>query len=437
MKQEVTEQLSRIVGDGHVILDPDKLSAYFRDSMPRVPLVAVTPKDEAEVIDLVEVCAREDVPLFTLKDRQFPDPFPESGGVIIDFKRMNRIERVDKRNLTAHIQRGVTWEQLGKALEGQGLKTLMPAAATSPYVLDNMVSRVIMRSAARYPEVQVSNLRVVLADGRVHLTGSHALAEDGCDSKDDGGPNLSRWYIGAEDIYGIPVRGTAWVYPLPKAETLLFFGFDELAPALTAIRNIPRKEVCDQALVMNNRYLGRLAPDLPGSVPQWLLVLGCEGHPRHVEFHAGVCRNDASALGGRELPELGESMAPVFRGAWIRPDHSHGFYTFLSRVSEFHDLVASRVSGEGPAELYVAHGYGRAAWCEFDYLEPYPKDLDATLESVNDDLLEKGAYFDRPLGKVAERFYAGNVAYLEQIRRVKNMMDPKRILNPDQLVKGV
>jgi FAD/FMN-containing dehydrogenase len=52
-------------------------------------------------------------------------------------------------------------------------------------------------------------------------------------------------------------------------------------------------------------------------------------------------------------------------------------------------------------------------------------------------LLEKGAYFDRPMGKIAERFYAGNVAYLEQIRRVKNMMDPKRIFNPDQLVKGV
>jgi len=41
------------------------------------------------------------------------------------------------------------------------------------------------------------------------------------------------------------------------------------------------------------------------------------------------------------------------------------------------------------------------------------------------------------MGKIAERFYAGNVAYLEQIRRVKNMMDPNRILNPDQLVKGV
>ena len=38
---------------------------------------------------------------------------------------------------------------------------------------------------------------------------------------------------------------------------------------------------------------------------------------------------------------------------------------------------------------------------------------------------------------IAERFYAGNVAYLDQIRKVKHMMDPKRILNPDQLIKGV
>lgn len=437
MKQEVTENLSQIVGAEHVTQDPDTLSVYFRGPAPEIPLVAVAPKDAGEVVELVRYASKESVPLFTLKDTHFPEVFPESGGVIVDFNRMDAIEKVDKRNLTAYIQRGVTWDQLSDALESHGLKTLIPAAATSPYVLDNMVSRVIMRSAARYPEVQVSNMKVVLADGRIHLTGAHALSEDGCDSKDDGGPNLSKWYIGAEDIYGIPVRGTVWLYPVPKAETYLTFGFDDLAPAVTALRNIPRKEVCDQALVMNSRYLGRLVPDLSGSVPPWLLVLGCEGHPRHVEFHADVCRTDASALGGRELPELGEPLGPALRSIWFRPEHSHGFYTFLSRVCEFHDLVASRAGGDGLAELYIAHGYGRAAWCEFDYLEPYPNNLEETFEAVNDLLLEKGAYFDRPLGRLAERFYAGNVAYLEQIRRVKNMMDPKRILNPDQLVKGV
>jgi len=437
MKEQAREKLSQIVGPEHVSGDPDKLSAYFRGAVPEVPLTAVAPQDADEVVALVQYASEEAVPLFTLKDAHFPEPFPESGGVILDFRRMNGIDGVDKRNLTAHIQRGVTWDQLGEALEREGLKTLMPAAATSPYVLDNLVARVIMRSAARYPEVQVANLRVVLADGRVHRTGSHALDEDGCDSKDDGGPNISRWYIGAEDIYGIPVRGSIWIYPAPKAETYLAFGYDELAPALSAIRNIPRKEICDAALVMNSRYLRRLAPDLPGSVPPWLLVLGSEGHPRQVEFYADVCRKEAGALGGKEEADLGEALGGAFRRVWYRPEQSHGFYTFLSRVSEFHDLVSSRVEGEGLAELFVSHGYGRAAWCEFDYLEPYPQDLEGTYEAVNELLLEKGAYFDRPMGKIAERFYAGNVAYLEQIRRVKNMMDPKRILNPDQLVKGV
>jgi len=436
MKEEITQGLIRIVGAEQVIRDEDKLSAYFRGPVPQVPLVAVTPKNGDEVVDLVKYAGKEIVSLFTLEDAHFPRPFPESGGVIVDFKRMNAIERVDKRNLTAHIQRGVTWDQLGEELGRQGLKTLLPAAATSPYVLDSMVSRVIMRSAARYPEVQVSNLKVVLADGRVHLTGSHALAEDGCDSKDDGGPNLSRWYIGAEDIYGIPVRGSIWVYPVPEADTYLFFGYDDLAPALSAIRNIPRKEVCDQALVMNRRYLSLLAPALPHEGPPWLLVLGCEGHPRHVEFYVEACRKDATALGGKEQPDLSESLGEALRRAWFRPEHSHGFYTFLARVSEFHDLVTARV-GEGLAELFVPHGYGRAAWCEFDHVEPHPSDSKGKVEDVDDLLLEKGAYFDRPLGRIAERFYAGNVAYLDQIRRVKHMMDPKRILNPDQLVKGV
>lgn len=436
MKEQVVSELIRIVGQEHVIRDEGRLATYFRGPVPRVPLLAVAPKDADQVSQIIQLASKESTPLFTLKDAHFSEPFPESGGIVMDFARMNAVDRVDKRNLTAHIERGVTWEQLGRELEKQGLKTLLPAAATSPYVLDNMVSRVIMRSAARYPEVQVSNLRVLLADGRMHRTGSHALAEEGCDNKDDGGPNLSRWYIGAEDIYGIPVRGSIWIYPEPEATQVLCFGYDLLAPAAAAIRNIPRKEVCDQAFVMNRRYLEHLVPDPPGAVSPWLVVLGCEGHPKQVDFQAEVCRQDALALGGTERPELGESMAGALRGVWYRPEHSHGFYTFLSRVSEFHDRVVAR-AGEGLAELFVSHGYGRAAWCEFDYLEPYPNDLTGRFDELNDLLLEMGAYFDRPLGKIAERFYAGNVAYLDLIRRVKNMMDPKRILNPDQLVRGV
>jgi len=104
MKEQVTKQLSQIVGSEHVTHDTDKLSAHFRGSVPQVPLIAVAPKNEDEVIELVKLAAQEAVPLFTLKDSHFPEPFPESGGVIVDFKRMDAIERVDKRNLTAHIQ---------------------------------------------------------------------------------------------------------------------------------------------------------------------------------------------------------------------------------------------------------------------------------------------------------------------------------------------
>lgn len=436
MKDPIIPDLERIVGSGHVTQDENDLSVYFHDEAPPVPLVAVFPETQEQVIELVSLAHRESVPLFTLKDSCFASPPAESSGIILDFKRMNLIEGVDTRNLTAHIQRGVTWDQLAEDLKRNNVKTLMPAAAASPYVLDSMMCRVIMRSAARYPEVQISNLKVVLADGRILMTGSHALDEDGCDSKDDGGPNLSRWYIGAEDIFGIPVRASIWIYPLPLAEEFLFFGFDNLLPAIQAIRDMPRKEVCDQALVMNNRYVRLLAPGQSDVGYSWVLLLACEGDPVHVEFQSRVCRQDALALGGKELPQLKEILGDALHRPWVRPDKSHGFYTFIPRIPEFHERIASR-NHESPAELFVSHGYGRAAWCEFDYLDTDPKSLEKTFEETSDLLLAQGAYFDRPLGRMAENFFAGNGAYLNQIKRVKEMMDPKRILNPDQLVKGV
>jgi len=436
MKDQVLSDLAGLFGPDHVTRDEERLAAYFRGPVPSIPLVAVSPSEAGQVSELVRYAGSQSIPLFTLKDVRFSVYPPASGGIVVDFSRMNTIERIDARNLSASIQRGVTWEQLGRELERNGLKTLLPAASTSPYVLEDMVSRVIMRSAARYPEAQVSNLRVVLADGRVHPTGSHALSEDGCDSKDDGGPNLSRWYFGAEDIYGIPVRATIWLYPVPRTEEFLFFGFEDLAPALSALRNIPRKELCDQAMVMNACYVRHLVPGCTAPLPSWLFWAGCEGRPQHVEHLTRTARQDAASLGGKELPELREPLAPALHRVWKRPSDSHGFYTFIRRIPEFHAAVTSQAKTD-LGELFVAHAYGRAAWCEFDYLEPLPHAIDATVETTNDLLLEKGAYFDRPLGTLADKFYRGNPAYLEQITRVKRMMDPNRILNPDQLLTGV
>ena len=64
-------------------------------------------------------------------------------------------------------------------------------------------------AASKYPEVQASNMKVVLQDGRIHLTGAHAISEETSDWKEDGGPNLSKWYLGADDIFGIVVRAAS------------------------------------------------------------------------------------------------------------------------------------------------------------------------------------------------------------------------------------
>jgi len=436
MKKELEKKLANIVGSENVLGDEEALTAYFRDGVPSDSLISVRPNNQDEVVETVKLASAASVPVFTMKDARFAAPLPETGGIIIDFRRMNVIDKIDVKNLTAHIQRGVTWAQLLPELASLGVKALLPASSTSPYVLEDMMNRVIMRQAARFPEVQISNLRVVLADGRIHLTGSHALSEYGSDSKDDGGPNISRWYIGAEDIYGIPVRASIWIYPVRQAEKCLFFGFEELAQALAAIRDIPRKEVCDQALAMNSNYLRRLVQhDLP-DLPPWLVLLDFEGEPPQVDFYEKVCREDALTLGGRELNGMADAFGGALGDIWRRPEHSHGFYSFIKRVPEFHELAVSRAN-DSMGELFVSHGYGRAAWCEFDHLGPNSENVEKTCEEIGNALLETGAYFDRPLGELAKKFYAGNPAYSHQIKRIKNMVDPEGALNPGQLLEGV
>lgn len=248
---EAARELATVVGESNVLRDPATLGAYFRTPVDTSRLVAVAPGSTEEIRRIVRVCRASGTPLFTTYDTFFPEDAAQRGGVLVDFRRMDRIERIDSKNLCVHIQRGVTFEELEEALGAEGLTALKPAAATTRSVVCHAVARGMNLAAAKYPEVQAANLQVVLEDGEIHKTGSHANREDMADWKEDGGPNLSKWYLGADDVFGIVVRASVWIYPKFEGRHFGAFGFQNPEPALGLLRNLPRKELPQECLVLD------------------------------------------------------------------------------------------------------------------------------------------------------------------------------------------
>ncbi len=439
---DVRGRVAEIVGEENVERDPVNLACYFTKPAGAKGLAAACPGSAEEVQKIVEVCSASAVPLFTTYDELFPEEVASQEGILLDFKRMNRIERIDSRNLCAHVQRGVTFEQLEEALAPEGLTALVPAAARTRSVVCHAVSRGMNLAASKYPEVQASNLKVVLQDGRIHLTGGHAISEETSDWKEDGGPNLSKWYLGADDIFGIVVRASLWIYPRFEGRTFEGYGFSDFGEALKLVKELPRLDLTAECLVMNRLALAARTEAPQESLPPWTLVVGVEAFPELAEYRRRKVREAVEAAGGSMAgADLQAGIAPVMQRPWyVKNGAWTSYHTLFKRVPEFESILESRVHGEGIdpdsiGKTYIAHGLGRSVCCQYDFSGSAGKG--SFVQDLEIALAGAGAFYDRPQGRLAEHIYGAVPAYVNQIRRIKDTMDERRIFNPGRPVKEV
>lgn len=424
------ERLWAIVGEEDLLKDTDAIAPYFKQPIEETELRVLLPEKVEEVQAILKLAREEGFPVFTTYDTFFPQEVAGfRKGFLLDFRRMNRIEKIDVKNLAVHIQRGVTYEQLAEELSRLGVKVLPPAAATSRSVVAQSVCRAINLRAARYPEVPVSNMQVVLADGRVQLTGAHALSEEGSNHKEDGGPNLTRWYLCAEDIFGIVTRATIWLFPIWEERKVYFFGFDSLEGASALIRDLPRYELALEAIALNKKALTRLAAVEDDGFPPWVAIIGLEGKKKLVKYREKLVREMAGKKGGSDLTARLEGAAGIVDRPWYAIEQPElSFYTTFNRIGEFDETIERALAGTGcslndASRKVVATHYGGGAWLGY----AFPGEV---ADEVVEKLVEKGAFFDRPTGKVAEAVYARMAPYVRHIRRIKKLLDPGNLLNP-------
>ncbi len=88
-----------------------------------VPEAVVQPVKEDELVDLIK-WARENEVSLTPRGKAssgYGGVIPVKKGIVVDFYRMNRVITIDADALTATVQAGVIWEKLDRELEKHGL----------------------------------------------------------------------------------------------------------------------------------------------------------------------------------------------------------------------------------------------------------------------------------------------------------------------------
>jgi len=127
----IKEQLVEIAGKSNVLDSPDVIERYGKDNSVERPglfTCVVRPRTVAETQKVMQLAneAKFAVVPQTSGVHFNGAAVPKEGGVVLDLSRMDRIVEIVDDSMVAHIQVGVTWEQLQEALAVKGYRSIIP-----------------------------------------------------------------------------------------------------------------------------------------------------------------------------------------------------------------------------------------------------------------------------------------------------------------------
>jgi len=266
---------------------------------PAPPDAVVFPETTEEVVEIVKLCGKYDVPIIAFGAGSSIEGHVLAihGGLSVDLTRMNRILAVNVDDLDATVEPGVTRKQLNNHLNGTGI--FFPIDPGADATLGGMAAtRASGTNAVRYGTMKenVMGLTVVLADGRVIRTGGRAR-------KSSAGYDLTRLFVGSEGTLGVITEITLRLYPQPEAVSAAICAFPTVDAAVrTVIQTIQlgvpiaRCELLDALTIKAvNRYSRLTLREAP--------MLFCEFHgtAASVAEQAQTVQEIAKELGGLDF----------------------------------------------------------------------------------------------------------------------------------------
>src|SRR5947199_10462815 len=247
-------ELREIVGEEHVLSEPEELLVYECDGLPQhkhPPRAVVFPNSTEETSEVLEVLSDEGV--------SFAPRGAGTGlsggalainrGVVIELARMRKILEVDRENRLARVQTGLVNAQLSRAVAPYGLYYVPdPSSQPSCTIGGNIAENAGGIHCLKYGTTtdHVIAARVVLSDGSVV---DLDLKQAGYD--------LLGIFVGSEGTFGIATEATVKLAPIPPAVRTLLADFTDVNDASRAVSAIIAAGLLPAALEMMDNAIIR------------------------------------------------------------------------------------------------------------------------------------------------------------------------------------
>jgi len=372
---------------------------------------------------------------------------PVKGGTVVDMTAMNNILSIDNRNFTVTVQPGITWKALADTLDANGLfLPCYPSSAPSATIGGWIGTGGTGIGAFKYGTAAdlVRDMEVVLPSGEVIHTGDRIVPQNG------GGPNLNGLFIGSEGTLGIVTEVTMAVLPKPEEFRPVSYSFDDLSKFVPAVKKLVRSGAAPMHIMFGDRLhyeflraIGKHVPDVG-----CLITMALTGTKASVDVEEKIIDEVMASEGGKKEPkELAEhewaERSYEFRVREIGAGAIPG--EILVPIEKFDAVLKDMKDLVGKLKL-VAPTIGTVADNATVMLMPYYlTDEHKLVRSVS------AMGFGKKLGDIAFKhggrpvglgiFFAANLDKYrgkegaKLIRNIKQMIDPKGIMNPGKLVE--
>ena len=446
------------------IVDHEVRSDYGHDEtedITIVPDVVLKPETTAEVSEIMRSCNAHSIVVTPSGARTglSGGAIPVFGGAALSMERFNKILSIDERNHQVITEPGVITQVLQDAVREKGLfYPPDPASKGSCFIGGNVSENSGGPKAVKYGVTKdfVLNLEVVLPNGEIIWTGANVL-------KNATGYNLTQLIVGSEGTLAIITKIVLRLIPHPTHDLLMLVPFFDAEKACEAVAAIFRAGITPSGLEFMERDALTWTQAFTGdtSIPvkdnhQAHLLIEVDGFDP--EQLMGECEKIMGVLENFETDEIlfAESEAQK-AGLWAlrrkvgEAVKSQSIYKEEDTVVPRYELPALLSAVKRICRQYGLHSvcYGHAGDGNLHVNiikgdltdEQWETDLPVAIRALFTEVVALGGTLsgEHGIGLVQQPYM--DIAFpeitLQLMRQIKDVFDPKGILNPGKIFTKV
>jgi glycolate oxidase len=457
MDQQILKQLKDIVGADSYMDSEEERLVYGYDGTPLIsqkPDAIVMPQsieDISEIMKLANDNAFSVIPRGSGTGLS-GGSVPSENSVVLLMNRWNKIEEIDRDNLTAWVQTGVITSALHKEVESQGLfYPPDPGSQNICTIGGNVAENAGGLRGLKYGVTKnyVMGIEMVLPTGEVVRNG-------GKNVKDVAGYNIRDLIVGSEGTLGIFSKVLVKLIPKPQTSRTLLALYDKLGDAAETVSEIIASHIIPCTVEFLDNTTIRCVEDyahigLPTSAKA-LLLLEVDGHEEVVQREADLIHTICKSKGATEVKiaqtedealKLKEARRTAFSAlARVKPTTILEDATVprsnlavlvekIDAIAQKYNLKIGNFGHAGDGNLHPT--------CLTDERDAGEiKRVEQAFNDIYDETLKLGGTVtgEHGVGLAKKGFLEKmiDVPTMDTMRKIKTALDPNNVLNPGKII---